>query len=83
MPYEVLVDEVTVPKAFDTYKDGDGKVTGYDSKAYTRFKGDVLDDEDVHPTVREAYDNGDDHVTSILKKVSKSAGDKKDGDSNG
>jgi hypothetical protein len=69
MPYEVIAPEVNVLKALSEYKDEDGKVIGYDSASVLRFQGEVVADEDVHPAVRKAYEDGDSHVTSILKQV--------------
>lgn len=73
MPYEVICPEgtsVTVLQAINEVRDLDGKVIGYDHKAIYHESGDVLDDNEVSPVVRDLLEAGDPHVSSILRKVS-------------
>jgi hypothetical protein len=77
MPYEVICPEdtsVTVLQALNEVKDLDGRVIGYDHKAVYHESGDVLDDSEVSPVIRDLLEAGDPHVCSILRKV---AGSKK------
>ena len=76
MPYEVLVDGLSVLKANDTYKDNDGKVIGYDHVGVIREQGEILEDSEVSPVIQKLYEDGDEHVTSTLKKVSGTAAKK-------
>lgn len=72
MPYEVICPEgtsVTVLQAINEVKDLDGRVVGYDHKAVYRTSGDVLDDNEVSPVVRDLLDAGDEHTCSVLRKV--------------
>lgn len=72
MPYEVICPEgtsVTVLQAINEVTDLDGKVIGYDHRAVYHTSGDVLDDNEVSPVVRDLLDAGDEHVCSILRKV--------------
>jgi len=73
MPYEVICSEdtsVTILQALNEVKDLDGKIIGYDHKAVYRECGDVLDDDEVSPVVRDLLEAGDPHVCSLLRKVS-------------
>lgn len=72
MPYEVICTEdtsVTILQAINEVKDLDGKVIGYDHNAVYRNSGDVLDDNEVSPVIRDLLEAGDPHVSSILRKV--------------
>ena len=72
MPYEVICSEdtsVTILQALNEVKDLDGKIIGYDHKAVYRECGDVLDDNEVSPVVRDLLEAGDPHVCSLLRKV--------------
>lgn len=73
MPYEVICPEgtsVTILKALNEVKDLDGRVIGYDHRADYHESGDVLDDNEVSPVLRDLLEEGDPHVSSILRKVS-------------
>lgn len=73
MPYEVICSEdtsVTILQALNEVKDLEGRVIGYDHKAVYRECGDVLDDDEVSPVIRDLLEAGDPHVCSILRKVS-------------
>lgn len=73
MPYEVICSEdtsVTILQALNEVKDLEGRVIGYDHKAVYRESGDVLDDDEVSPVIRDLLEAGDPHVCSILRKVS-------------
>jgi len=84
MPYETLVEDAQVLKDNDVYKDEDGKVTGYDrtSVVYPE-KGTILEDDDVAQVVKDAVADGDEHATSVLKKVSSSKAKKDEAESAG
>lgn len=72
MPYEVICSEdtsVTILQAINEVKDLDGRVIGYDHTAVYRNSGDVLDDNEVSPVIRDLLEAGDPHVSSILRKV--------------
>lgn len=72
MPYEVICPEdssVTVLQAMNEVKDLEGRVVGYDHKAIYCESGDVLQDDEVSPVVRDLFEAGDPHVCSILRKV--------------
>lgn len=70
MPYEVTAEgAVSILKANDTYYDSEGKLLGYDHESNTFLPGEIVKDDDVSPVVAELYDNGDEHVTSILKRL--------------
>lgn len=70
MPYEVLKDGVTVPKALSELKDNSGNVHGYDHRSKIYRKGEIIADEDVSPVIKEALENDDPHTTSVLKETS-------------
>lgn len=77
MPYEVIGLEVGIQKAlaFEQDKDGNTIVDDRETRAY--IQGDVIPDEDVHPVVVKAYEDGDEHVRSLLKKISNAAAEAK------
>lgn len=69
MPYEVLENVLTVHKPLDKLYDKDGESKFWDVEPITYFVGDIIQDEDIAPYVIEAYEAGDEHTTSVLKKV--------------
>lgn len=72
MPYLVLRDGATVPKALSESKQGlpDGTVvTVYDTESNIYLAGDVIADADVSPTVVQRLEAGDAHVSSLLQHV--------------
>jgi hypothetical protein len=72
MPYETRVPDVQILKDEAVLHDDDGNVIGVDhsSHIYPR-PGTVLEDEDVAAVVKEAYEDGDEHVRGLLKKLTK------------
>lgn len=70
MPYEVLKDGATIPKALGELKDNSGNVLGYQHQAKVYRKGEILADEDVSPVVVEALENDDPWTSALLAKVS-------------
>lgn len=77
MPYEVLQEEVTLLRANDTFKNEKNEVTGYDQESVLRTKGEIVEDDQVHPNVVKLYDDGDEHTRSVIKRLSKAQADKK------
>lgn len=72
MPYEVIADvAISLLHATDVFKTDDGKVVGYDHISHIRTPGEVVPDDEVSPVVKEAYEDDDDHVTSLIKYVEK------------
>jgi hypothetical protein len=72
MPYEVICAEgtsVTVLRALNEVKDLDGRIIGYDHSAVYHESGDVLDDSEVSPVIRDLLEAGDPHVCAVLRKV--------------
>jgi hypothetical protein len=71
MSYEVVKDGASIPrKISERVSRIDGtKFPTYEVKVYA--KGDVIADENVAPYLKEQYKDGDEHVKSLLKKVSK------------
>lgn len=66
MPYEVIGSEVQIQKnlSFD-------KELGIDDReAVIYIQGDIIEDGDVAEHVVKAYDDGDEHVVSLLKRIS-------------
>lgn len=75
MPYEVLGTDVTIPKSLSVTKNPDGSEThDHVSRVYTR--GSVVKDEDVSPVLVKLYEDGDEHVTSLLRYVDEEEVDK-------
>lgn len=71
MPYEVIApDTVTVHK--QTAPAVKNPITGeeiYETESVSYEPGAVIEDEDVAPHVVKAYDDGEEHVRSLLKRV--------------
>ena len=68
MPYEVLVDGATVLKSIGESQAPDGTVV-YDNVSTVYPAGAIIADEDVSPVVKKAYEDGDEHVLSLLKET--------------
>lgn len=70
MGYEVLVDGLTVHRTLSESKAADGSTVYDHGDGRVYPKGTVLDDAQVATVVKKLYDDGDEHVRSMLKKVS-------------
>jgi hypothetical protein len=69
MPYQVTCPAGTsfsVLKAVGEMKDDDGNFRFYDHESVVRSRGDILDDSDVSPVVRELLDKGDPKNPSVV-----------------
>lgn len=77
MAYKVKVDGATIPKQVGVKvnkvprvvraNDGPVDVPVYRTSVY--LAGDVIEDDDVAPIVIEQYDNGDEHIRSLIERV--------------
>lgn len=75
MPYEVICPEGTSVSMLinrGNLTDFDGKVYGYDHVTENFDHGAIIPDDELSPVVVKAYDDGDEHVKSLLKRVSDS-----------
>jgi hypothetical protein len=69
MPYQVLIDEVSVLKALSENLDASGNVIGYDHVSRTWLKDQVIPDEEVSPVIRKLVEDGDASMAARLKYV--------------
>lgn len=67
MPYEVLVNDLTVNRDGAPITDLFGNVLGFQTESSIFQKGDVLEDDQVAESLRDSVDNGD--TEGYLKKV--------------
>lgn len=72
MPYEVIAEDATVPKSLGRVVDRNGNEYE-ENVSFVYPKGTVLDDKDVSPTIIRLYEEGDEHVRSILKETDETA----------
>lgn len=76
MSYEVISEgTVSVPRDKETIKDQFGNDVSVLLEEKLYKPGSVIDDNDVSKFVKERLENGDKRWNSLLKKVSKDAGD--------
>ena len=75
MPYKVIADgAIDVLKAYGEVVDPyTGEAVAYEHGSEVYLPGDEIPDEDVSPVVRQAYEDGDEHIHSLLEKVSAKA----------
>jgi hypothetical protein len=74
MPYRVIAGHaVDVLEKIGEIVDSGGKTIGLEHKTNTWEHDDVIPDEKVSPVVVDAYNAGDEHVVSLLKKITKAA----------
>ena len=77
MPYEVIgYPAVDVLEKIGEIIDDKGQTVGLEHRTNTWVTGDVIPDEKVSPVVVDAYNSGDAHVLSVLKKITKAAAGK-------
>jgi hypothetical protein len=85
MPFKVKKDGATIPKKVGqrTAHTGtrsrrqsseDRKVELLQNKVY--FEGDVIPDEDIAPSYLEQLEAGDEHINSLIERVSESKSEK-------
>jgi hypothetical protein len=72
MPYEVIAPEsVDILVSYGEVKDpATGVVLGHDQGSNVWFPGEVIPEDQVHPYVKKQYKDGDNHIRSLIKKVS-------------
>jgi hypothetical protein len=75
MPFEVLTDGATIPKSLGRVADRNGNEY-QEHVSYVYAEGDIIADEDVSPTIQQMLEDGDGHVSQMLKKVSDSEAEK-------
>jgi hypothetical protein len=81
MPYEVIgEDTVSIAKVRGVLAHPVTGEESYDVEEILYLKGDIIPDEDVAPYVVDAYDEGDDHIRSLISRTSKKATRKSDED---
>lgn len=73
--YRVIGEEVTVLKKVGEAKDQYGTVLD-EHISVTYVMGDEIPDKDVAPTVQKAYEDGDEHIRSLLEYVADKAPEK-------
>lgn len=72
MSYEVLADSLTVHETLSSSTDRDTGETVYEhGNGRVYLKGDVIPDEKVSEITKKLYADGNEHVTSVLKKTDK------------
>lgn len=72
MPYQVIAAEgvsVSILKKVGDWKTPDGHIIQEDHESIPRLAGEVLQDDDVAPSVIALYEAGDPHVRSYLMRV--------------
>lgn len=72
MPYKVIAEEggsVSILKKVGDWKTPQGDIIQEDHESVPRVAGEILNDDDVAPSVVALYDAGDPHVRSYLMRI--------------
>lgn len=74
MPYEILKDGATIPYLVRVEKNPETKKNVSVLEAEVYSQGDIVDDDKVAPDLIARYEKGDEHLCSLIKKVTDNAG---------
>lgn len=64
--------DTSLPRAFRAVRDNSGTVYDYETEGVSYYATQVFSASQVDPRVVQRFDDGDDHLNSLLKEVSKS-----------
>lgn len=61
--------DTSLPRAFRAVRDNSGTVYDYETEGVPYDKGDYVNEADVDPRVVKRFDDGDEHLNSLLTEV--------------
>jgi hypothetical protein len=73
--YFQVQSDTSIPRAFRAVRDNSGTVYDYETEGVAYHAGQVVSSDNIDPRVLERYDDGDEHLNSLLKEVDSSAAD--------
>lgn len=73
--YFEVQSDTSIPRAFRAVRDNSGTIYDYETEGVSYDAGQVVSSDNIDPRVLERYDDGDEHLNSLLKEVDASAAD--------
>lgn len=68
--YFRVTKDTSLPRAFRAVRDNSGTVYDYEVEGIAYNAGEPVSSDNIDPRVLERYDNGDEHLNSLLEEIS-------------
>jgi hypothetical protein len=71
--YFKVLKDTSIPRAFRAVRDNSGTTYDYETEGVAYSAGEVVSSNNIDPRVVERFDDGDEHLNSLLEEVDASA----------